>query len=223
MLKQTAPTVNSGYQSSERCYSTSLSSRSHPEPRPLDDLPDESLTVVVFSNIYYSAATSLGYDLTALSLGLAYQKFSPLSAGVKNPPNTSVTFQFGSDFYQPNARLTLKPKGLDLFLLWPTEVTALIPVGEDTFIDRSYWVDVKLERDAATRPSHSCTTIFREKRSNKVEVPFSASGARFSQRSAVRTGGSVVVARGSDSYFPCGTNIDRPKRNAPTTMISAPA
>jgi CubicO group peptidase (beta-lactamase class C family) len=115
-------------------------------------LPDESLTVVVISNIYSSATTSLGYDLAAISLGLAYQKFLPLSAGVKNPPNTSVTFQFGSDFYQPNARLTLEAKGPDLFLLWPTETTALIPVGETTFIDRSYWVEVKLERDAAGRP-----------------------------------------------------------------------
>jgi len=26
------------------------------------------------------------------------------------------------------------------------------PVGENTFIDRSYWVEVKLERDAEGRP-----------------------------------------------------------------------
>src|SRR5271155_1550152 len=31
------------------------------------------------------------------------------------------------------------------------------------------------------------------------------------------------MARGPESYFPCDTNIDSPKRNAPTTMMSAPA
>jgi CubicO group peptidase (beta-lactamase class C family) len=114
-------------------------------------IPDESLTVVVISNIYSSATTSLGYDLAAISLGLPYQKFAPLPTGRKNPPNTNATFQFGSDFYQPNIKLTLETKGSDLFLQWPTETTALIPVGENTFIDRSYWVDVKLERDAQGR------------------------------------------------------------------------
>src|SRR5580698_6994403 len=31
------------------------------------------------------------------------------------------------------------------------------------------------------------------------------------------------MPRGPESYFPCDTNIDSPKRNAPTTMMSAPA
>ena len=31
------------------------------------------------------------------------------------------------------------------------------------------------------------------------------------------------MAREPQSYFPCDTNIDSPKRNAPTTMMSAPA
>jgi D-alanyl-D-alanine carboxypeptidase len=115
-------------------------------------LPDESLTVVVISNIYSSATTSLGYDLVAIALNLPYQKFSPLPPGAKNPPNTNATFQFGPDFYQPNAKLTLEPKGSDLFLKWPAETTALIPVAENAFIDRSYWVEVKLERDTEGRP-----------------------------------------------------------------------
>ena len=61
-------------------------------------------------------------------------------------------FNSATDFYQPNIKLTLETKGPDLFLQWPTETTALIPVGENAFIDRSYWVDVKLERDTAGRP-----------------------------------------------------------------------
>jgi hypothetical protein len=31
------------------------------------------------------------------------------------------------------------------------------------------------------------------------------------------------MARGREPYFPRDTNIDSPKRNAPTTMMSAPA
>jgi hypothetical protein len=118
-------------------------------------LPSARLTVVVLSNIYSSATTAIGYDIAALSLGLPYEPFHPMepapSASVLN--SCTGSFQFGPDFYQPNAAIALTADGGELQLRWPSgDVSALIPLGPDHFLDRSYWVDVKLDRDVSGHP-----------------------------------------------------------------------
>lgn len=60
-------------------------------------LPHEKTTVVVFSNIYSSAATTIGYDVAAIVRGLPHEAFHASHP----PPSTaelatsSGTFQFG--------------------------------------------------------------------------------------------------------------------------------
>jgi len=119
-------------------------------------LPQAQLTVVVLSNIYSSATTTIGNDIAALSLGLPYEPFhlrqpAPDSTELKT---CTGTFQFGPDFYQPNAKLTLTANGPELSLRWPSGGdSALIPLDRDYFVDRSYWEEVKIERDALSHPS----------------------------------------------------------------------
>jgi hypothetical protein len=119
-------------------------------------LPNAKTTVVVLSNIYSSATTSIGYDVAAISLGLPYQPFQPRdpapdSAELKT---CAGTFQFGPDFYQANAKVALIAIGQELQLRWPSgEVSALIPLGQDRFMDRSYWEELKIERDASGKPA----------------------------------------------------------------------
>lgn len=119
-------------------------------------LPHAQTTVVVLSNIYSSATTTIGYDIAALSLGLPYEPFhfrdQPPSP--KELSNCTGTFQFGPNFYQANAKVTLLANGQELSLRWPSgDVSALIPLGQDHFIDRSYWEDVKIERDVSGKPT----------------------------------------------------------------------
>lgn len=119
-------------------------------------LPHTQTTVVVLSNIYSSATTTIGYDLAALSLGLPYEPFhfrdpAPGSAELKT---CEGRFQFGPDFYQPNAEVVLTSNGPELSMHWPSgESSPLIPLGVDRFVDRAYWEDVKIERDASGKPS----------------------------------------------------------------------
>jgi D-alanyl-D-alanine carboxypeptidase len=118
-------------------------------------LPNSRTTVVILSNIYSSATTTIGYDVAALSLGLPYEPFRVLesSPGESEFHTCTGSFLFGADFYQPNATLTSIVDDGELHLRWPSgEITSLIPVGRDHFIDRSYWVDVKIERNASGRP-----------------------------------------------------------------------
>jgi CubicO group peptidase (beta-lactamase class C family) len=119
-------------------------------------LPKARMTVVVLSNIYSSATTTIGYDIAALSLGLPYAPFHVRepATGTTELKTCTGTFQFGSDFYQPNAVVTLTADGPELYLRWPSgDMSALIAVGRDRFVDRSYWEEVKIERDASGRPN----------------------------------------------------------------------
>jgi hypothetical protein len=44
--------------------------------------------------------------------------------------------------------------GQELAMRWPSgDVSALIPLGRDRFVDRSYWEEVKIERDASGKPA----------------------------------------------------------------------
>jgi CubicO group peptidase (beta-lactamase class C family) len=121
-------------------------------------LPHSQTTVVALSNVYSSATTTIGYDIGALSLGLPYQPFQPRDSALSlaELKSSTGTFQFGPDFYQPNAKVTLIANGQELALRWPSgDVSALIPVGRDRFVDRSYWEEVKIGRD----PSGLATTL----------------------------------------------------------------
>ncbi|HXW89586.1 MAG TPA: serine hydrolase domain-containing protein [Terriglobales bacterium] len=119
-------------------------------------LPRSETTVVVLSNIYSSVTTTIGNDIAALSVGLSYQPFqfqhsAPSPSELKN---FTGTFQFGADFYQPNAKVVLIPNGRDLSLRWPSgTVSWLIPLDRDRFLDRSYWEEVMIGRDASGRAS----------------------------------------------------------------------
>jgi CubicO group peptidase (beta-lactamase class C family) len=108
-------------------------------------LPKERLKVIVLSNIYSSAPTAIGGDLAAIALGKPYTAFKPLQHARQVADST---FSFGADFYRPNAQLHLVTNRGDVELIWPGgSVSALIPVGDDRFIDRSYWEDVTILRD----------------------------------------------------------------------------
>ena len=119
-------------------------------------LPREKMSVTVFSNIYSSSTSTIGYDIAAILRGLPYETFHP-----SDPPPSAAelktgtgTFQFGADFYQPNAQLEAVADGQGLSLRWPGGgVSPLIPVSPDQFVDRSYWEQVRIERDSAGKPS----------------------------------------------------------------------
>jgi hypothetical protein len=119
-------------------------------------LPAEETTVVVLSNIYSSAATTIGHDIAAISLGRPYQKVQFADNGLPGAELNRCTgaFRFGADFYQPNAQVTLTAEGKELFLRWPSgDLSALIPVEKDKFVDRSYWMEVRIERDGTGKPA----------------------------------------------------------------------
>ena len=117
--------------------------------------PQAQTTVILFGNIYSSATTPMGYDIAALSLGLPYEKlrFKDVTLSAEQLKACIGGFQFGPDFYQANARVALIANDGELSLRWPSgDLSPLLPVEKDRFIDRSYWQDVTIERDRAGKP-----------------------------------------------------------------------
>jgi CubicO group peptidase (beta-lactamase class C family) len=132
-------------------------------------LPHTQTTVVVLSNIYSSATSTIGNDIAAITLGLPYEPFrvgsrAPDSAELKS---CTGAFHFGPDFYQPNAEVAITSDGPELFMRWPSgSASALIPLGHDRFVDRSYWEEVRIERDSSGRPSSLIYGQFQGKATN---------------------------------------------------------
>ena len=110
-------------------------------------IPRKGLTVIVFSNVYSSAPSEIGEGLARIALGLPHRTFHPLAKApkaVKRP----VSFRFPVDFYQSSAEMTMFSRESDTFLRWPSgELSPLISVGADEWVDRLYWEPVKLDRD----------------------------------------------------------------------------
>jgi CubicO group peptidase (beta-lactamase class C family) len=118
-------------------------------------LPEAQTTVVVLSNIYSSATTTIGYDIAAISIGSSYEpfRFGALAPDPDELKSSTGVFRFGSDFYQPNAKVTLTSDGKGLFMHWPSgETSALIPVAKDHYVDRAYWEQVVIQRDSSGNP-----------------------------------------------------------------------
>jgi CubicO group peptidase (beta-lactamase class C family) len=112
-------------------------------------LPKQRLTVVALSNLYSSATTQIGDDVAALALGKPVEGFQPASGKVA-VAEAPLSFRFGPDFYQASAKLRLAALPDGWGLIWPNgDISPLIPLGPDRFIDRSYWEPVRIVRDGA--------------------------------------------------------------------------
>jgi hypothetical protein len=112
-------------------------------------VPTAKLSVIVLSNDYISVPSTMGIDLAVLVLGKSIDtprlRASALSAD--ETQGIQGHYRFNADFYQPNAELTLAINGSDVALTWPTgDVTYLIAIAKDEFIDRSYWQRVSVRR-----------------------------------------------------------------------------
>ncbi len=135
-------------------------------------LPQAQTTVVMLSNIYSSATTTIGYDVAAVSLGSSCEpfRFRDPAPDLTELKNCTGIFRFGSEFYQPNAEVALTTDGSGLFMRWPSgDLSALVPLAEDHFVDRAYWEGVTLQRDTSGHPDGLLYGQFQGKLSSRPE------------------------------------------------------
>lgn len=106
---------------------------------------DADVTVIVLGNIYNAMPTPIGRDLIALVLG----KETEATPVRTTPPSPALlaeivgTYQFGPDFYAPNAAVTFHVQDGHLF----NGTAWVMPTEGLHFIHRIYGSDLKFLRD----------------------------------------------------------------------------
>lgn len=103
---------------------------------------DDDATVIVLSNSYSSVSqTVVAPDLARILFGQSPQSpfnLQPLTE--KNVANYLGRYQFGPDYFRPNSAVTVERADRSLQLRWDSGLTsALLPVGENEFIERAFW------------------------------------------------------------------------------------
>lgn len=119
-------------------------------------LPQESVTVILVSNIEHDMNPPVAEDIASIAVGKPFKPFSyqPYAMTPEQRRSSVGRFKFGADFYRSNATLEIKDSPQGLLLEWPGGPEApLLPTGADSFMDRYYWSPVSIVRDAAGHPS----------------------------------------------------------------------
>jgi CubicO group peptidase (beta-lactamase class C family) len=131
---------------------TSINGRSPGFNATLLRFVDDDSTVIVLSNSYSSVSqTVVAPDLARILFGQSPQspfRLQPLAD--KNVQNFLGRYQFGADYFRPNSAVTVEHAGKSLRMRWDSGLTsALLPVGENEFIERAFWGTVTFPQEQA--------------------------------------------------------------------------
>lgn len=113
----------------------------------LDHYVADDVTIVVLSNTYSSVTTPIARAVGGMFFGEPYERFPNLSP--PRPPAERIAtltgaYQFGPDYYVPNARMTMVNHDGDLFAeMEGQSPAAFIPLGGNRFMIRPYWVEAE--------------------------------------------------------------------------------
>jgi CubicO group peptidase (beta-lactamase class C family) len=119
----------------------------------LDRYPDDDVTVIVLTNSYGTASQKpVSEALEAIVFG---QKVPP------SPPQRAIAvtetllasyagqYQYGPDYFDPNARFTLIPEAGYLLMKIGDHQASLIPVSETEFLERAFFGRILMSKDAS--------------------------------------------------------------------------
>jgi CubicO group peptidase (beta-lactamase class C family) len=103
------------------------------------------VTVIVLGNIYNGTPTTIGRDLIAMVLG---EEYDPATFRSQRPDpgllaEIAGSYQFGPEFYAPNALISLRVEDGHLF----NDTAWLMPTDGEGFIHRIYGSDLSFIRD----------------------------------------------------------------------------
>jgi CubicO group peptidase (beta-lactamase class C family) len=119
----------------------------------LDRFPDDDVTIIMLSNSYETASQHPITDaLAAIVFGQEYSPPPPMHA-VAIPDTLLASYagqyQYGPDFFDPNAKFTLTAKAGFLLMEIGDRRAALVPVSETGFLERTFFGHIEMTKDAA--------------------------------------------------------------------------
>lgn len=120
-----------------------------------DHYVDEGVTVIVLSNTYVSVTTEVARAIGALHFGQQPEPMPPLSADPVDPQALAAlagAYQFGPDYYVPNALITVSGNGGHLeAMVGDAGPFAFVRISPTRFLIRSFWVEAEFTLGADGR------------------------------------------------------------------------
>ena len=112
---------------------------------------DDDATVVVLSNLYIAAPSTIAEDLGAMLFDQPVNRDVPRPTHVNGADlkRFAGTFRFGDDYFVKNAVVRVESRMDHLDLTYPATgfSIALIPIEGDRFFDRNFWSFIRFDGD----------------------------------------------------------------------------
>ncbi len=112
----------------------------------VDHYPKEEVSVIVLSNLYISVTTPVARAVGAMYFGLPVESMpslSPLKLAPESIAPLLGTYQFGPDYYLPNARIRIVARDGGIageYVGSDYPAFAFVPTGIRKFLIRSFWL-----------------------------------------------------------------------------------
>jgi hypothetical protein len=117
----------------------------------LDRYPDDDVTIILLSNSYETAVQDpIAEGVAAIVFGQqppSSPPFLPLATSASLLASCEGEYQFGPDYFQPNAKFTLTAKPGFLLFQVGDHHAPMVPVSPTEFVERVYFGHVVLTKD----------------------------------------------------------------------------
>ena len=119
----------------------------------LDRYPDDDVTIILLGNSYGTASQDpIAEGLAAIVFGQQTPPSMsqyPITVAQSVLASYAGPYQFGSDYFAPNAKFTLTAKPGFLLMQVGEYRTPLVPVSQSDFLERIYFGRAVISKDAA--------------------------------------------------------------------------
>lgn len=111
--------------------------------------PDDDLCIIALGNNYIPLATQIGNDIAAMIFNEDYDMPpNPIDLPLADLEKLTGTYQFDANFFRPNDVLEFEIQNGELVSTWGP----FVPLGDDRFLIRYYWMEGSFEKDDAGNP-----------------------------------------------------------------------
>lgn len=131
---------------------TSINGRSPGFSSYLERYIDDDACIIILSNNYAAAPFSMIQDLAAILFGEEYEKPTEIQTSELGPDilnSLTGRYQFGPDFYRPNAVVNVRSEEGQLVFQWSeTYVSPLTTISESSFLDLYFWAFITFQKNS---------------------------------------------------------------------------
>lgn len=117
----------------------------------LDRYLDDDACIIILSNNYAPVPHLMIKDLASILFGEKYEvpaELKPVKLEPKVLDGLNGRYQFGPDYYRPNAVVNIESQGDYLLMKWSeTFSSPLMPLSPTKFLNRNFWAIIIFKKD----------------------------------------------------------------------------